>query len=300
MTNSATYQELLTEVHEFWHPLPDKPEETPHSILKALWHTASGFPLSAERAQQISLPPLDGNMYRKLRTFLDRKKDGVPLAHLTERQHFLGMELLAGLHALIPRKETEILGRAMVAKLKQLAAERGHVYVMDLCTGSGNLALAYANHVPAARVIGSDICANAIALAKRNALHLKLHDRVEFLQGDMFSPFETGEYNRWDLVSCNPPYVTSAKVSKMHLEISRFEPEVAFDGGHFGISVVSKLLSNAPRFLKHSSWLGFEVGLGQGNFYLKQLKKNPVFCAVEPHTDETGNIRALLALSNPS
>jgi release factor glutamine methyltransferase len=300
MTNSATYQDLLAEVSEFWSPLPDKPEETPHCLLSALWHSASGVRLSAELAKRMNtLPSLDSDTHKRLRTLLELRKSGVPLAHLTERQHFLGLELLAGPYALIPRKETEILGRAVLVKLKSLAVERGQLMVMDLCTGSGNLALAYANYEPAASVYGADISGDAITLAKRNAVHLGLQEHIDFIQGDMFAPFENGAIGKWDIISCNPPYISKAKVPLMHQEISRFEPEVAFNGGPLGISILAKLLRNAPRFLKPHSWLAFEVGLGQGDFFVKNLRNNPAFCEIEPQTDAAGNIRAILARSQP-
>lgn len=296
---TALYEELLAEIEQFWQPLPDKPEETPHTLLHALWHAAAGVPVSAERAPQKSLPPLDDAMQQRLRALLDLRKSGTPLAHLTERQHFLGLELLAGPAALIPRKETEILGYAVLVKLKALAAERGQLRVMDLCTGSGNLALAYAHHEAAVQVHGADISDDAIALARRNAEHLGLHGRVVFSQGDMFAPFEHGELRIWDVMSCNPPYVSAAKVGKMHREISQFEPELAFNGGPFGISIVARLVCHAPRFLKPCSWLAFEVGQGQGDFLVKQLQGNPAFCAIETHADAAGNVRAILARSGP-
>jgi release factor glutamine methyltransferase len=168
-----------------------------------------------------------------------------------------------------------------------------------LCTGSGNLALAYAHHEPAARVHGADISGDAIGLARRNAVHTALDECVSFYQGDMFAPFENCDIRKWDVVSCNPPYISTDKVSKMHHEISSFEPEAAFNGGHFGLSIVSTLMRNAPRFLKPSSWLGFEVGLGQGEFLIKQLQKNDAFCEIEAHRDAAGNIRAILARSRP-
>lgn len=297
--DAAGYEQLLTEIERFWQPLPDKPEETPHSLLNALWHLASGVALSAEQARKTPLPPLDSDARQRLRDLIDLKKSGVPLAHLTERQHFLGLEFLAGPDALIPRRETEILGRAVLSKLKALANEGQPPRVMDMCTGSGNLALAYAAHEPTAQVHGSDISGDAIALARRNAAHLRLEERVKFSQGDMFAPFERGDVRKWDVLSCNPPYVTTVKVSKMHHEISRFEPEVAFNGGHFGISIVASLISNAPRFLKPRSWLAFEVGLGQGGFLVRLLRKNPAFREIETHADGDGNIRAILARSRP-
>lgn len=291
----ASYEELLAEVHQFWNPLPDKPEETPHALLCSLWLTASGIPISATRAAKAALPSLCDQKHRRLRELLQLKKNGVPLAHLTQRQHFLGLEFLAGPDALIPRQETEILGRAVLAKLALLAEERSELRIMDLCTGSGNLALAYAHHHGIARVHGSDITPEAVALARRNAMHLALDERVEIFHGDLFEPFEDGNPERYDIVSCNPPYVSTANVAKMHPEMSNHEPVMAFDGGHYGNSVVARLISHAPRFLKPSSWLAFEVGHGAGKILARKLEMNPAFSTVECYTDPDGNIRSLLA-----
>ena len=146
----------------FWTPLPDKPEETPEGVLCALWATACGEPVSVDRAVCAPLPALDKESHERLRELIERRKSGVPLAHLTERQMFLGLEMLAGPEALIPRKETEILGRAALAKIGCMARERGELTVIDVCTGSGNLALAYAYYEPQACVYASDLLSEAV------------------------------------------------------------------------------------------------------------------------------------------
>ena len=293
-----TYRDLLQEVQRFWTPLPDKPEETPEGVLCALWSTACGAPVSVERAAPAQLPALDGAAYERLIGLLERRKSGVPLAHLTERQSFLGLELLAGPAALIPRKETEILGRAALAKIGCMAKERGALLVLDVCTGSGNLAAAYAFYEPQARVHASDLSPDAVELARRNVAHLKLAERVDVRLGDLLEPFESDEFvGRCDLLSCNPPYISAAKLKEMHPEISRHEPEAAFNGGVYGVSILMKLVRQAPRFLRPGGWLGFEVGHGQGQGLARQLERNPAFAAVESYADAAGEIRAILAKS---
>jgi release factor glutamine methyltransferase len=285
-------------VRAFWAPLPDKPEETPERLLSALWLTACGLPASPDRAAGIDLPPLDAAAHGRLRTLIARRKEGVPLAHLTGRQTFLGLEMLAGPEALIPRKETEILGRAALAKLACLVQERGSVTVVDVCTGSGNLAAAYAYYEPQARVHASDLCPNAVELARRNLDHFGLGGRVEVRQGDLLEPFDNHEFHgRCDLLTCNPPYISAAKVKQMHPEIAGFEPEAAFNGGVYGVSIIMKLLKNAPRLLKPASWLGLEIGHGQGPLVARQLEKHPAFSAVETYADGAGEVRALFARS---
>jgi release factor glutamine methyltransferase len=271
---SPTFSTLLQEVQRFWTPLPDKPEETPEGVLAALWSTACGTPLSVDRAVNATLPALDEASQARLRELIERRRNGVPLAHLTERQTFLGLEFLAGPDALIPRKETEILGRAALAKIGCMAKKRGPLMVIDVCTGSGNLALAYA--------------------------YYGLAGRVEARIGDLLEPFEEPTYlGKCDFLSCNPPYISAAKVKEMHPEISRHEPEAAFNGGAYGVTILMKLLKNAPRFLRPGGWLGFEVGHGQGPGLARQLQRNPAFAGVETYSDAAGEIRAILAKSKP-
>ena len=297
---SPTFSDLLQEVQRFWTALPDKPEETPERLLSALWSTACGAPVSVDRAREDGLPTLDDASLERLRGLLERKKAGVPLAHLTERQTFLGLELLAGPEALIPRKETEILGRAALAKVGCMAKKRGALRVVDVCTGSGNLALAYAYYEPQAMVYASDLSPDAVALARRNVDFTGLAGRVVLRLGDLLEPFESAEFlGRCDFLSCNPPYISTAKVKEMHPEISRHEPEAAFNGGVYGVSILAKLIKQAPRFLRPGGWLAFEVGLGQGAGFARQLEKNPAFVGVETYADAGGDIRAILAKSRP-
>lgn len=293
---APTFSRLLAEVESFWRPLPDKPEESAEGVLCALWRTACGSPVSVDRAHRSSLPQLDGAALGRLRELIARKRGGVPLAHLTGRQSFMGLELLAGPAALIPRKETEILCRAALRRIRWMAERQGEASVLDVCTGSGNLALAYAYYEPRARVFASDLCHDAVALAHENARHTGLAPRVEFRVGDLLEPFESPEFlGSCDFLSCNPPYISSAKVKAMHPEISRFEPDAAFNGGVYGVSILTRLVRQAPRFLKPGGWLGLEVGRGQGPVLARQLSKNPDLSLVERFTDEAGEVRAILA-----
>jgi release factor glutamine methyltransferase len=287
------YAALLLEVESFLQPQPDKPEETPAGVLRALWFSAAGEPRSVATTDAQPLPRIDPATATRLKQLLERKREGVPLAHLTGRQSFLGVELLAGPQALIPRVETEILGRAGIAYLHDKAAP----LVIDVCTGSGNLALAYGRHVPQARVFAADLSVEAIELAQRNARFTGLDERVRFFAGDLFAPLEgLGLEARCDLVSCNPPYITSTKVAKLPTEISLHEPKLAFDGGAIGLAVLTRLLNEAPRFLKPGGALAFELGLGQGAFLERRVQRLPWVESVAAHRDARGEIRALVAI----
>jgi release factor glutamine methyltransferase len=292
----SAYQDLLDEVRGFFEGQPDKPEETPDSVLRALWFHAAGKPASISRING-ALPDLDGAALEALAGAIARKREGVPLAHLTGRQEFLGLELLAGPDALIPRKETEILGRAAIAKLHEKSRTEQELLVIDVCTGCGNLALGYAHHEPKARVYAADLSEKAVELARGNARFTGLSERVQFACGDMFAPFQdnAGLVGNCDLVSCNPPYITSAKVPKMAQEISAYEPKLAFDGGAMGVTILTRLFTEAPRFLKPGGVLCFELGFGQGPVLEGRLRRQPWVAKIEAHRDSSGAIRALVA-----
>jgi release factor glutamine methyltransferase len=298
MTNQSSelYANSLRRVADRLSFLPDKPEETPESTLHALWHAAAGTPRSAEMALAEPLPELDAAGCAQLEALLGKRLAGTPLAHLTQRQRFVEMEMLAGPEALVPRKETELLARAAIEIARGLAADRASIRVVDVCTGSGNVALAIATHVPAARVFAADLSEEAVSLARRNAAHLKLEDRAQFKAGDLLAPFDQAEFHgAVDLLTCNPPYISSAKVENMHGEISAHEPHLAFDGGPFGVAILMRLLQDAPRFVRPGGWLAFEVGLGQGPAMIKRLEKSGIYSQIRPLTDHAGAVRAMAA-----
>lgn len=271
--------------------LADKPEEDAESTLRALWYLAAGEARSAVAARAGALPPLDAAAQARLDGLLDQRLAGTPLAHLTRRVHFHGMELLAGPEALLPRHETELLARCAIDSLRDVAA----AVVVDACTGSGNVGLAIARARPDARVHGADLDPAAVELARRNAAALGLSSRAEFVQGDLFAPFGAAFDARVDLVSCNPPYISGSKVARMAAEVTAHEPALAFDGGPLGVSILMRVIDEAPRLLRDGGWLVLEVGAGQGEAIRRRLGTIAHWREVEGHGDDGGIVRVVRA-----
>jgi release factor glutamine methyltransferase len=296
VTFDPLYNTLIERLTASWIAKPDKPEETPETTLKALYFCAAGIPVSVQKASRETVPELDNNAQMRLKDLVEKRLNGLPLAHITGRQQFMGMELLAGPEALIPRMETEIVTRAALAIAKSLADERGVVTIIDVCTGSGNVALGIAANEPRSRVFGSDLSEEAVVLARKNAQHLDLGRRVEFRQSDLFAAFESDEfYKKMDLITCNPPYIPSVKVGSMDSEISQCEPRLAFDGGSLGITILTRLIRETPKYLKPDSYLCFEVGLGQGKAMEHRLKKENIYRNIQSYSDSNNQVRALSA-----
>ena len=209
--------------------LEDKPEETIESTIKALWYKAKGIAISAEKAAILPLTKLSDQQITILYCLLEKRLNGEPLAHITGRQSFMGIELLCDKRALIPRKETEILGETALKLCKIIAEKKPIISLFDICCGSGNLGLSIASHNQNTLVHSSDLSHEAVELTKENISFLKLNRRVKVSQSDLFSYFESTEYwGKIDLIVCNPPYISTSKVSKMTSEIAINEPAMAF------------------------------------------------------------------------
>lgn len=274
--------------------LPDKPDETAESTLRALWLTAAGSPVSAGRAFHEVLPDLSEAEFEELDRLTDLRVSGVPLGHLTGRQMFCGLELLASPAALLPRRETEALAKAAARTAEELTRSQESILMVDTCCGSGNVLFAVAHATSGMRGIGVDLSDEALGLARMNAQHFGLDDRVDFRKGDLFSPVDD-VMGRADLVTCNPPYISTAKVHEMAKEISSHEPEMAFDGGPFGIRILQRLVKEAPAVLKSGGYLLFEVGLGQGDHMMARVEKQGAYASCEPILDDAAQVRAIRA-----
>lgn len=290
------FSEVLGRLESVWSPLPDKPEETLELTAKALWFAAGRDPRSVARCADRELPTLDEDGIRRLWELLELRAEGKPLAHLTGRQSFAGLEMLSGPEALIPRRETELLARTAITILGETLQDRDTATAIDVCTGSGNVALALAASDRRISVVGADISSDALDLAVRNAEHLGLTSRACFVASNLFDAIDASRlHGQASVVTCNPPYIASSKVAGMAAEISQHEPRLAFDGGAFGLSIISRLLADAPRFLRPGGSLCFEVGSGNGRFVADRVARNAAYVAVNQVNDEKGILRVIVA-----
>ncbi|MFO0693798.1 MAG: class I SAM-dependent methyltransferase [Polyangiales bacterium] len=193
-----------------------------------------------------------------------RRAAGAPLAYVLGRQRFLGVELLADPGALVPREETELLGRRAIAILREASSTGEGLVAIDMCCGSGNLACGIAAELPALRVFASDLTDGCVSLARRNVEHLGLRDRVTVVQGDLFAPLDgLGLEGTIDAIVCNPPYISTGRLAKDRAELLDHEPREAFDGGPYGLSIHQRVVKDALRYLRPGGHLMFEIGLGQ-------------------------------------
>ncbi len=205
---------------------------------------------------------------------------------------FLGIELEIRGSVLRPRRETELLGS--VAR-RLLDDARDAPVCIDMCCGSGNLALALATQSPDVQVVACDLTPGAVENARHNVVQLGFQDQIAVVQGDMFKPL-AGLEGKIDLIVSNPPYISTSRLlsgDRAHLLIN--EPREAFDGGPYGISLHSRLITEGAAFLKSGGWLAFEFGLGQDRQVAALLKRARAYEDPQWHLNEAGDKRVVCA-----
>ena len=198
--------------------------------------------------------PVPEDKQRMFDALLARHAQGEPLAYIVGFQPFCGMDIAVNPAVLIPRPETEDLVELACRAFAPQAAIR----ILDLCTGSGCIALALARAFKQARVTASDVSSAALQVARANAHTYQLETRIQFVQSNLFERLE----GPFDLIVSNPPYIPSGDIPALAREVQR-EPALALDGGADGLQLTRQILDALPRFAAPGCVLGLELCLGQ-------------------------------------
>lgn len=198
--------------------------------------------------------------FERFREFVERRAAGEPLQYITGVQDFFGREFRVTSNVLIPRPETELL---VEAALEIGGGANAAPLICDVGTGSGCIAVTLLCEVPGSRVIAVDKSAAALEIARLNSQKHSVADRAVFLVSDCFDALDSGEY-QFDLVVSNPPYVAGAVVAGLQREVRDHEPLMALSPGPDGLSVIRRLLKEAPAFLKPKGHMLMEIGFDQG------------------------------------
>jgi len=227
--------------------------------------------------------PLGASELARFRALVKRRAEGEPTAYLTGEKEFCGHRFRVDARALVPRPETELLVEAARALLPRGGA------ALDLCTGTGCVAVALALAREDALVAATDLSPEALALARENAL--RLGARLDFFPGDLFEALP--ETLRFDVVVANPPYVPTGELALLAREVRR-EPALALDGGEDGLGVASRIVRGAPARLRPLGALVLEM-------HESHLERLPALCLeagfaeVEARRDLAGLPRLVVA-----
>lgn len=223
--------------------------------------------------------------YRELH---QRRRRGEPVAYLLGVREFYGRSFRVDGRVLVPRPDTEIL---VEVALRRSAARSLSMRVLDLCTGSGCVAITIARERPTATVIGADISKDALVVARENQVRLAAFN-VAFLEGDLFAlPPHRGP-KRFDLITANPPYIPAGDAPELAVDIRDFEPACALFGGADGLDLVRRIVREAPDHLDEGGVLAMEIGAGQAAA-VEALFVERGFTSVERSKDYGGHERVV-------
>ena len=208
---------------------------------------------------------LDNRNVEQFREAVERRAAGEPLQYITGTQDFFGREFRVTPDVLIPRPETELLVEAA------LEANKTATSICDVGTGSGCIALTLLCELQQARAVALDKSPAALEIAKFNAQKLSVAERAEFVVSDCFDSLEAREF---DLIVSNPPYVSAGVLAGLQREVRDHEPLIALSPGTDGLSIIRRLLQEAPQFLKQGGHLIMEIGFDQGEAVQQLIDAN--------------------------
>ena len=204
------------------------------------------------RSEVKGLDRLTATEYDNAMKIADKMADGTPLQYALGNTEFYGIQLSVNNSVLIPRPETELLAEKAIS----LVTDKGYEKVLDICTGSGAIAIAIAKNTTA-EITASDISTSALEVAKANALTTGAN--VKFVESDLFGSVE----GKFDLITANPPYIPSADIETLDKKVKDFEPRLALDGGVDGLDIYRRIAENLDNYLAKNGTMLLEFGIGQ-------------------------------------
>ena len=222
-----------------------------------------------------------------------RYQNGEPLQYVLGECDFLGCTLAVNPSVLIPRPETEILVDIIIQKLKSSEFAKP-CRILDLGTGSGNIAIALAKAIKLCHVTALDISEEAISVATRNAAANGVTNKIQFLREDMRASLAANRawMKNFDCIVSNPPYIKTSALNHLPRDVQQ-EPRLALDGGADGLRFYETIIRRAHQYLKPEGYLFFEIGDGQAASVKALLEKSPFYRNICFYPDYTQTDRVV-------
>ena len=182
-------------------------------------------------------------------------KKGIPIEHITHQKEFMKLNFFVDKNVLIPRQDTEIL----VEEVIKIAQKTNAKKILDLCTGSGAIAVSLAKYLPQSEITAIDISNDALKIAKKNAVSNNVENQITFISSDMFTNLNE---EKFDIIVSNPPYIKTNVIDNLDIQVKN-EPHIALDGGKDGLYFYKKIINESYQYLKYKGFLCLEIGFDQ-------------------------------------
>ena len=255
--------------------IPEAEFDARSFLLTASSMTLADYALRAEEE-------VPKDISARFRSLISRRAAREPLQYILGRAPFYGRDFIVGEGVLIPRFDTEPLIEALTGSLSE------GMRLLDLCTGSGCILLTLLLEGPEGMTgTGADISEKALGYAVQNAAALGVP--AHFVKSDLFEDI-TGTY---DIITANPPYIRSGEIDALAPEVARFEPRLALDGGEDGLSLLRRIITEAPYHLTENGLLGVEIGYDESEDVAEMMRENG-FGSIQIKRDLSWNTRAVI------
>ena len=220
----------------------------------------------------------------KVKTYnenIEKLISGEPIQYIIGKQEFMGIEFIVNKNVLIPQPDTEIL----VEKSIEIAKTYEKPKILDLCTGSGAIAVSMGEIFPQAIIYASDISKEALQIAKTN----DKSNKIKFIQSDMFENIE----EKFDIIVSNPPYIKTEEIKKLSKEVQN-EPNIALDGGKDGLQFYKEIIEQAYNYLNKNGYICLEIGEDQKEGVTKLIENNRHYKDIKTYKDLNKNDRVII------
>ena len=235
--------------------------------------------------------PLKSSEIDSYREMIKKRAQRIPVAYITEKKEFMSLEFKVKEGVLIPRPDTENLVETVIEYCRQNQLQQPQI--IDVGTGSGAIAVSLAHYLSEAKVVGVDLSAQALKVARENMQKHELSERMSILKSDLLAEFIKREIRGIDIIVSNPPYISEAEMEKLPPEVKK-EPETALEAGEDGLAYYRRLIPQAEKVLKKGGKLFLEIGYQQAEAVKNIFNEH--WSAVEVKKDYSENDRIVSAI----
>ncbi len=224
---------------------------------------------------------------REYLKYIELLRQGEPIEHITHNKEFMKLDFYVDENVLIPRQDTEVLVEEVMKIAKKIRAKK----ILDLCTGSGAIAISLAKYLENVELTALDISGKALDIAIANAKNNHVQEKITFVESNLFQDLGQEKY---DIIVSNPPYIRKEELKNLDREV-RKEPTIALDGGEDGLDFYRKIVDEAYEYLKYGGYICLEIGYDQKEEVMKIIKDKEQYTKIYCKKDLYDNDRVIVS-----
>ena len=218
--------------------------------------------------------------------YIELLVQGEPIEHITHQKEFMKLNFYVDENVLIPRQDTEILVEEVIKIAKKIKAKK----ILDLCTGSGAIAVSLAKYLENIQLTALDISRKALDIAIANAKNNQVQEKITFVESNLFQALGKEKY---DIIVSNPPYIRREELPTLDREV-RKEPRLALDGGDDGLDFYRKIIDQGYEYLKYGGYICLEIGFDQKEEVMQIIKDRKQYIGTYCKKDLYDNDRVIV------